>query len=185
MTKIAQGAYSFTCPFFDFPAAGPDYVPEEGGDDDDVTGDVVLKLTSGLTYTMEDVTSSNTAAGGAALSGVTLWRVTVSDASGKVAAFDLGTDAGSSDLAGSYTVMSYPDAPGKAGNGWGFAAFGMFGGCYFQVDGAYYFIPADATIVVSSNADGTLKIKFEGSIQKDDNSDGGQGGVLLNNIAKS
>ena len=184
VTKIAQGAYSFTCPFFDFPAAGPDYVPEEGGDDD-VTGDVVLKLTSGLTYTMEDVTSSNTAAGGVALSGVTLWRVTVSDASGKVAAFDLGTDAGSSDLAGSYTVMSYPDAPGKAGNGWGFAAFGMFGGCYFQVDGAYYFIPADATIVVSSNADGTLKIKFEGSIQKDDNSDGGQGGVLLNNIAKS
>ena len=159
VTKIAQGAYSFTCPFFDFPAAGPDYVPEEGGD--------------------------NTAAGGVALSGVTLWRVTVSDASGKVAAFDLGTDAGSSDLAGSYTVMSYPDAPGKAGNGWGFAAFGMFGGCYFQVDGAYYFIPADATIVVSSNADGTLKIKFEGSIQKDDNSDGGQGGVLLNNIAKS
>lgn len=184
VTKIATGAYNFTCAFFNYNAAGPDYVPEEGGDDD-VTGDVVLKLTSGLTYTMEDVTSSNTAAGGVALSGVTLWRVTVSDASGKVAAFDLGTDAGSSDLTGSYTVMSYPDAPGKAGNGWGFAAIGMFGGCYFQVDGAYYFIPADATIVVSSNADGTLKIKFEGSIQKDDNSDGGQGGVLLNNIAKS
>ena len=186
VTKIATGAYRFTCEFFDYAAAGPDYVPEEGGDEgDDVTGDVVLKLTSGLTYTMEDVTASNQAADGSALSGMTLWRVTVSDGSGTVAAFDLGTDAGKEDLAGTYTVMSYPNAPGKAGNGWGFAAWGMFGGCYFLVDGAYYFIPAEATIKVSNNADGTLKIKFEGSIQKDDYSDGGQGGLLLNNVAKS
>ena len=187
VTKIAEGAYRFTCEFFDYAAAGPDYVPGGGGDDegDDVTGDVVLKLTSGLTYTMEDVTASNQTADGSALSGMTLWRVTVSDGSGTVAAFDLGTDAGKEDLAGTYTVMSYPDAPGKAGNGWGFAAWGMFGGCYFLVDGAYYFIPAEATIKVSNNADGTLKIKFEGSIQKDDYSDGGQGGLLLNNVAKS
>ena len=116
---------------------------------------------------------------------MTLWRVTVSDGSGTVAAFDLGTAEGSTDLSGTYTVMSYPDAVGKAGNGWGFAAWGMFGGCYFLVDGAYYFIPADATINVSNNADGTIKIKFEGAIQKDDYSDGGQGGVLLNNVAKS
>ena len=188
VTKIATGAYRFTSTGFDLAAAGPDYVPGDnpggGGDDDNVSGDVVLKLTSGLTYSMEDVTAGNTAADGSALSGMTLWRVTVSDGSGTVAAFDLGTDAGSDNLAGSYTVMSYPDAPGKAGNGWGFAAWGMFGGCYFIVDGAYCFIPADATINVSANADGTLKFKFEGPIQKDDYSDGGQGGLLLNNVAK-
>ena len=186
VVKIGTGAFEFISTGFDFPAAGPNYVAGEGGDegDDDVTGDVVLKLTSGLTYTMEDVTAGNTDAGGAALSGMTLWRVTVSDGSGTVAAFDLGTAEGSSDLAGTYTVMSYPDAVGKAGNGWGFAAYNMFGGCYFVVDGAYYFIPADATIKVSNNADGTIKIKFEGSIQKDDYSDGGTGGVLLNNVAK-
>ena len=187
VTKIATGAYNFSCVFFSYDAAGPDYVPEEGGDggDDDVTGDVVLKLTSGLTYTMEDVTAGNTDANQNPLSGMTLWRVTVSDGSGTVAAFDLGTNAGSEDLAGTYTVMSYPDAVGKAGNGWGFAAWGMFGGCYFLVDGAYYFIPADATITVSNNADGSIKIKFEGAIQDENYGDAGQGGVLLNNVAKS
>ena len=186
VTKVAEGAYRFTCEFFDFAAAGPDYVPGGGeGGDDDVSGDVVLKLDSGLTYTMEDVTASNQTADGSALSGMTLWRVTVKQGGDTVAAFDLGTKEGSEDLSGTYTVMSYPDAVGKAGNGWGFAAWGMFGGCYFLVDGAYYFIPADATINVSNNADGTIKIKFEGAIQKDDYSDGGQGGVLLNNVAKS
>ena len=189
--KLAEDAYEFIGEGFDIMASGPDYVPgsykPEGGDgDDDVTGDVVLKITSGLTYTMEDITAGNTDADKNPLSGMTLWRVSVSDASGVVAAFDLGTSEGSQKLDGSYTVMSYPNAVGKAGNGWGFAAFGMFGGCYFKVEGAYYFLPADAgTIAVSSNSDGTLKIKFEGSIQKDDYSDGGKGGLLLNNIAKA
>ena len=188
VTKVAEGAYRFTCDFFDYAAAGPDYVPGGGGDEggDDVSGDVVLKLTSGLTYSMEDVTASNTAdSDGTPLSGMTLWRVTVSDGSGTVASFDLGTAEGSDDLAGTYTVMSYPNAVGKAGNGWGFAAWGMFGGCYFMVDGAYYFIPADATITVSNKSDGTIKIRFEGAVQKDDYSDGGQGGLLLDNVAKS
>ena len=188
VTKVAEGAYRFTSEFFDFAAAGPDYVPGGGeggeGGDDDVTGDVVLKLTSGLTYTMEDQTASNTSADGSALSGVTLWRVNVLQGGNLVANFDLVVSAGSEDLTGTYTVMSYPDAVGKAGNGWGFPAWGMVGGCYFLVDGAYYFIPAEATIKVSNNADGTIKIKFEGAIQKDDYSDGGQGGVLLNNVAK-
>ena len=188
VTKVAEGAYRFTCSLFDFAAAGPDYDPGQGGGGetgDDVSGDVVLKITSGLSYSMEDITAGNTSADGSALSGMTLWRVTVSDGSGTVAAFDLGTDAGKEDISGAYSVMSYPDAPGKAGNGWGFAAWGMFGGCYFIVDGAYYFIPIDATVNVSANADGTLKFKFEGPVQKDDYSDGGQGGVLLDNVAKS
>ena len=187
--QLAVGAYEFICSAFDYKAAGPDYVPGDnpGGDGDDGSDlqGVVLKLTSGLTYTMEDQTATNTSADGSALSGVTLWRVTVSDDAGKVAAFDLVVSAGSEDLAGSYTVMSYPDAVGKAGNGWGFAAWNYFGGCYYIVDGAYYFIPADATITVSANSDGTLKFRFSGSVQKDDYSDGGQGGLLLNNVAKS
>lgn len=183
VTNVGTGVFKFVSDGFDLTAAGPNYVP--GGDeDDDVTGDVVLKLTSGLTYTMEDITASNTAADGSALSGMTLWRVSVSEGSEEVASFDLGTAAGSDDLAGEYTVMSYPDAVGKAGNGWGFIPW-MKGGCYFIVEGNYYWIPSDATIKVSNNADGTLKIKFEGAIQNSDNTDGGQGGVLLNNIAKS
>ena len=188
VTKIATGAYRFTCEFFDYAAAGPDYVPEGGGGeggDDDVTGDVVLKLTSGLTYTMEDQTASNTSADGSALSGVTLWRVTVKQGGDTVANFDLVVSAGSEDLAGTYTVMSYPDAVGKAGNGWGFPAWGMVGGCYFLVDGAYYWIPNDATVTVSANADGSLKFKFEGAIQDENYGDAGQGGVLLNNVSKS
>ena len=188
--QLAVGAYEFICSAFDYKAAGPDYVPGDdpgtGGDGDDGSdlSGIVLKITSGLTYTMEDVTAANTSADGSALSGMTLWKVTVSDGSGTVAAFDLGTKAGSEDLTGTYTVMSYPDAVGKAGNGWGFAAWNMFGGCYYKVDGAYYFIPVDATITVSANSDNTLKFKFSGSIQKDDYSDGGQGGLLLNNVAK-
>ena len=186
VTPIATGAYTFSCAFFNYNAAGPDYVSEEGGEeDDDVTGDVVLKLTSGLTYSMEDVTDSNTSSDGSALSGMTLWRVKVSDASGTVAAFDLGTAAGSTDLAGTYEVMSYPDAVGKAGNGWGYPAYNFAGGCYFAADGAYYFIPSGATFTVTNKSDGSIKIKFQGAIQKDDYTDGGQGGLLLDNIAKS
>ena len=183
VTSIGVDAYFFQLDgAFSYDCAGPNYVPAGGGDDD-VTGDVVLKITSGLTYTMEDVTASNTAADGSPLSGMTLWRVTISNEEGFVAAFDLGTEAGSEDITGDYTVMSYPDAVGKAGNGWGFLPY-MAGGCYFKIGEAYYFIPADAVFTVSANSDGTLKFKFEGPIQKDDYSEGGQGGLLLNNVAK-
>ena len=129
---------------------------------------------------------------------MTLWRVSVLNGADEVAEFDLGTAEGSQDLAGTYTVMAYPDAIGKAGNGWGFIPF-MKGGsyfvvdgnyywipsdAYFVVDGNYYWIPSDATIVVTKKSDGTLKFKFEGAIQNSDNTDGGQGGLLLDNVAK-
>ena len=189
VAQVGTGAFKFTSDGFAMTAAGPNYVPGGGGGgdagDDDVTGDVVLKLTSGLTYTMEDQTAGNTSADGSALSGVTLWRVNVLEGGNVVANFDLVVSAGSDDITGTYTVMSYPDAVGKAGNGWGFPAWGMVGGCYFVVDGAYYWIPNDATVTVSANADGTLKFKFEGAIQDENYGDAGQGGVLLNNVAKS
>jgi len=182
VTKIAEGAYNFSSEAFSYDAAGPDYVPGGGDDDEDVTGDVVLKITEGLTCTMTDNTATNTDADKNPLSGVTLWTVAVSDDSGLVANFDLVVAAGSADLEGTYEVMSYPDAVGKAGNGWGMAAWNYFGGCYFKVEGEAYYIPADATITVSNNSDGTLKFKFEGPIQKSDYSDGGTGGVLLNHV---
>ena len=152
---------------------------------DDPEAGPVLNITSGLTYTMEDQTATNTAADGSALSGVTLWRVTVSQGAAVVANFDFVVEAGQASVAGTYTVMSYPDAAGKAGNGWGFPAYGMLGGCYYVVDGKYYYIPNDATVTATENSNGTLKIEFAGAVQKDDYSDGGQGSVLLDNIAKA
>ena len=188
VTKIATGAYNFACAFFNYNCAGPDYVPEEGGGqggegDDDVTGDVVLKLDAGLTYTMEDQTASNTDVDKNPLSGVTLWRVNVLQGGDLVANFDLVVKEGSSDLAGTYTVMSYPNAVGKAGNGWGFAAWNMFGGCYYLVNGKHYFLPNDATLTVSANSDGTLKFKAAGTFQDEDYANV-EGGLLLNNVAK-
>ena len=185
VTNVGTGVFKFVSDGFDLTAAGPNYVP--GGDDggDDVSGDVVLKLTSGLTYTMEDVTAGNTDASQNPLSGMTLWRVTVKQSGETVAAFDLGTAEGSTDVAGTYEVMSYPDAVGKAGNGWGFASWGMFGGCYFKLDGAYYFIPTGATVTVTNKSDGSIKIKFEGAIQDENYGEAGQGGLLLDNVAKS
>ena len=184
VSAIATGAYRFSCEFFDYDCAGPDYVPEEGGDDD-VTGDVVLKITSCLTYTMTDVTAGNKDASGNPLSGMTLWTVKVTQGEQVVAAFDLGTSEGSEALAAEYSVMSYPDAVGKAGNGWGMAQYNYYGGCYFMVDGAAYYIPVDAIVTVSANTDGTLKFKFEGNIQDANYQPAGTGGLLLNNVAKA
>ena len=184
--QVATGAFLFYSTGFSYAAAGPNYVPDDGGGDDsgdDLEG-IVLKISSGLTYTMEDQTASNTDASQNPLSGVTLWRVNVLQGSDLVANFDLVVAEGQEDLAGTYTVMSYPDAVGKAGNGWGFAAWNMFGGCYYIVDGAYYFIPADATVNVTANADGSLKFKFSGSVQDENYADAGAGGLLLDNVAK-
>ena len=50
VTKVAEGAYRFTCEFFDYAAAGPDYVPGgEGGDDGSVA---LTQFTSLIDYAM-------------------------------------------------------------------------------------------------------------------------------------
>ena len=48
VTAIATGAYNFTCEFFSYNCAGPDYVPEEGGDG----GVVLTQFTSLIDYAM-------------------------------------------------------------------------------------------------------------------------------------
>lgn len=133
------------------------YAGDEGAADDEVLeGDVVLKVTSGLTYTKTDDTANNTTADGAALSDVTLWYVEVKDASGNaVAIFDLVTAAGAESLAGEYTVTSYPDAAGEAGNGFDMRSFGwdVYGGCILN-DGETSYPLDDGSGTVSVTEDG-------------------------------
>ena len=52
VTKVAEGAYRFTCEFFDYAAAGPDYVPGgEGGEGaDDMV--VLTKFANKTDYAM-------------------------------------------------------------------------------------------------------------------------------------
>ena len=84
----------------------------------DMTAEIMLEGKD-LSMTMVDKTSSNTSADGAPLAGVTLYTVTVTDASGNnVASLDLVTEEGATSLVGEYAVTSYPDAVGEAGNGY-------------------------------------------------------------------
>ena len=127
--------------------------------------DIVLEVTSGLSYTMADETASNTAdQAGTPLSGVTLWRVTVSDATDWVAAFDLVVEEGKTDLAGEYTIASYPHEAGTAGNGvyvdMDEYNYHVHCGCYFRVGEKIYLLNNDSKVKVTSNADGTLKFEF-------------------------
>ena len=155
--------------------------PEET---DDPGAGPVLNITSGLTYTVEDQTATNTADDqGTPLSGVQLFRFQVFQGSDLVAEFDLVVTEGTTDFTGEYTVKSYPHENLTAGNGWGFLPY-MVGGSYYVVDGKYYYIPADAIIKVTDTA-GKLKFEFSGAVQKDDYSDGGQGSVLLDNVTKA
>ena len=91
----------------------------------ELTGDVVLIETEGISMSMTDDTANNGTQGGDALSGVTLWFVELKNAAGDVIAwFDLVTKAGSTSLAGEYKVVSYPDEVGEAGNGWDYSQWG-------------------------------------------------------------
>lgn len=49
VTKIAEGAYNFSCAFFDYNCAGPDYVPGEGGDEGGVV--TLTKFANKTDYT--------------------------------------------------------------------------------------------------------------------------------------
>ena len=181
VVSMGMGVFRFSSDGFDITASGPNYVP---AGDEPMEG-VVLKIFSGLTYTMEDQTAMNTTFDGSALSGVTLWKVSVYQGTNQVAGFDLLVNEGSDNLVGTYSAMSYPDEPGKAGIGWGFSSWGIFGGCYYKLDGSYYFIPSGETVTVSSNADGSLKFRFVGNVQNENNSVTCQGGLLLDNVVKS
>ena len=144
----------------------------------------VLEKTSGLTYTAVDETATNTNASNEPLSGVTLWRVSVKDGNNLVAAFDFVVTAGEESFVGTYEVMAYPDAVGKAGNG--FVIPGVFGcGCYYLVEDSCFLIPVGATVTVTENTDKSLKFEFAGDVLDPSFEPAGEGSLVLDNVAKA
>ena len=162
----------------------------------ELTGDVVLIETEGISMSMTDDTANNGTQGGDALSGVTLWFVELKNAAGDVIAwFDLVTKAGSQSLAGEYKVVSYPDEVGEAGNGWDFSQWGpdLIGGTilfdkangksYNMADGgANIKITEDrgqTTIIVKGKSDAGVKVAAKyvfGEIKEDEGGEG-EGGA--------
>ena len=162
----------------------------------ELTGDVVLIETEGISMSMTDDTANNGTQAGDALSGVTLWFVELKNAAGDVIAwFDLVTKAGSQSLAGEYKVVSYPDEVGEAGNGWDFSQWGpdLIGGTilfdkangksYNMADGgANIKITEDrgqTTIIVKGKSDAGVKVAAKyvfGEIKEDEGGEGGEGG---------
>ena len=165
----------------------------------ELTGNVVLVETEGVSMTMADDTANNGTADGGALSGVTLWFVELKNAAGDVIAwFDLVTKAGSQSLAGEYKVTSYPDEVGEAGNGFyidlGAMGWGegiMSGGTIlYGPDGTAYITDADktkikitedrgqTTIIVKGTSNGTsIAAKYVfGEISEDEGGEG-EGGA--------
>ena len=160
----------------------------------ELTGDVVLIETEGVSMAMTDDTANNTSKDGAALSGVTLWFVELKNAAGDVIAwFDLVTKAGSQSLAGEYKVVSYPDEVGEAGNGFNYPQWGIAGGsilydvangnAYSLADGgANIKITEDrgqTTIIVKGKSDAGVKVAAKyvfGEIKEDEGGEG-EGGA--------
>ena len=162
----------------------------------ELTGDVVLIETEGISMSMTDDTANNTTQPGDALSGVTLWYVELKNAEDKtVAIFDLVTKAGSQSLAGEYKVVSYPDEVGEAGNGFDLSAWmpGVFGGSIlYDVAGGKSYSLADGganikitedrgqtTIIVKGKTDQGVKIaaKYVFGELKEDEGGEGEGGA--------
>ena len=156
VTKIAQGAYNFTCPFFDFPAAGPDYVPEEGGDYD------------GPIYDMTDTVAADcTDANNTPYTDVESHTFVLKNGEEVVAQIKLIRSVGATDFAGEYGVVEYAHEDFKAGNGFDLGAmFGMAAGewvigTYYMDNGTIVIVEPGESITVSSLGNNTWK--FEGS----------------------
>lgn len=130
----------------------------------DMTAEIMLEG-KGLSYTMVDNTKGNSSADGSPLAGVTLYSVTVSDASGnKVASLDLVTAEGAKSIVGDYVVASYPDEVGEAGNGYYIDAgdWGIFMGGLLLFDKAGTPNPVDVdgnVRVTESNGIITILVK--------------------------
>jgi hypothetical protein len=154
--QIAQGAYSFTCPLFDFPAAGPDYVPEEGGDYD------------GPIYDMTDTVAADcTDANNTPYTDVESHTFVLKNGEEFVAQIKLIRSVGATDFAGEYGVVEYAHEDFKAGNGFDLGAmFGMDAGSwvigtYYMDNGTIVIVEPGESITVSSLGNNTWK--FEGS----------------------
>lgn len=127
VTKVAEGAYRFTCDFFDYAAAGPDYVP--GGED---VGDAVPA---------KDVVTEQAA-------GVDKHSITIGEGDNIVAYFELLTATGA-DFVGSFVSTEYAAEPGMLCNGYSFPDWGIFGGSYVMVDGARQDVAPGETVEVT------------------------------------
>ena len=141
VTKIATGAYSFTCALFSYNAAGPDYVPEGGGED---VGDALPA---------KDVVTEHAA-------GVDKHTITIGEGDDIVAVFELLTATGA-DFEGSFVSTEYAAEPGMLCNGYSFPDWGIFGGSYVMVDGARQDVAPGETVEVT-NVSGSV-YKFVGS----------------------
>ena len=139
VTKIATGAYRFTCSLFDLSAAGPDYVP--GGDD---VGDALPA---------KDVVTEHA-------SGVDKHTITIGEGDNIVAVFELLTATGA-DFVGSFVSTEYAAEPGMLCNGYSFPDWGIFGGSYIMVDGVRQDVAPGETVEVT-NVSGNV-YKFVGS----------------------
>ena len=141
VTKVAEGAYRFTCEFFDYAAAGPDYVPGEGGED---VGDAIPA---------KDVVTEHAA-------GVDKHTVTIGQGDDIVAVFELLTAAGD-DFVGTFVSTEYASEPGMLCNGYSFPDWNIFGGSYIMVDGARQDVAPGETVEVTKVSGNVYK--FVGS----------------------
>ena len=154
VTKIAEGAYNFTCEVFNYDAAGPDFVPGggDGGDVYDMTDTIAVDCTDANNTLYEDVESHT---------------LVLTNGEEFVAQIKLVRSVGTTDLSGTYTVGEYAHEDLIAANGFDLGA--MFGmdpgswviGSYYVKDGAIVIIEPGETITVTSAGDKTWK--FAGS----------------------
>lgn len=153
----------------EIPAVTPPAVP---ADPWEFTGDILIDQAEGLSFTLTDDTANNTTSGGAALSGVTLYWVQVTDAEGNlVAEIDLVTKEGATSIAGEYKVTSYPDEVGEAGNGFyidlgamGWGEGVMSGGALiYGQDGIIYTVDAETSKIKVTENNGQTIILVKGT----------------------
>ena len=144
VTKVATGAFRFTSNGFDLAAAGPNYVPGEGGEEGDFLD------------AKEEVTEH--------AEGVEKHTITMTENGELVAIFELLLAAGETEIAGSYNCASYAGEAGQFCDGYYIDAgdWGIFqGGSYYMKDGERVNILAGETLEVTKVSDG--KYKFVGS----------------------
>lgn len=156
VTKLAKGAYKFSWEGYEYSAAGPDYVPEEGGGNDgpvlDMEDTVAVDCTDAANTLYEDVESHT---------------LVLKEGETFVAQIKLVRKVGTTDLSGDYTVGEYAHEDLIAANGFDLGA--MFGmdpgawviGSYYVQDGTIKIIEPGETIKVTSVGDKTYK--FVGS----------------------
>jgi hypothetical protein len=137
VTKIAEGAYDFTCEFFSYSCAGPDYVP--GGEDVDA-----LPAT-------EVITEQG--------AGVDKHTITLTDNGETVAVFELLVATGGS-IEGTYVSTEYASEAGMICNGYSFPDWGIYGGSYYMKDGVRADVAPGEVVEVTKVSDNVYK--FEG-----------------------